>query len=68
MPAAFTQRAFSGLERREVEKRIYGVRKETAHGFRRLSWLQNNPELWREYKLQSNKLKRNSVHRIENAI
>ena len=26
-----------GLERREVEKRIYGVRKEAAHGFRNLS-------------------------------
>ena len=25
------------LERREVEKRIYGFEKEAAHGFRRLS-------------------------------
>ena len=27
----------SKIERREVEKRIYGVRKAAAHGFRRLS-------------------------------
>ena len=26
-----------GLERREVEKRIYGVGKEAVHGFRNLS-------------------------------
>ena len=27
------------LERREVEKRIYGFGKVAAHGFRRLYWL-----------------------------
>ena len=39
-PAAVTRhRGFpqKGLERREVEKRIYGVRKEAVHGFRNLS-------------------------------
>ena len=39
-PVAVTRhRGFprKGLERREVEKRIYGVGKEAAHGFRNLS-------------------------------
>ena len=45
MPAVVCYNGHFPIERREVEKRIYRVGKVTAHGFRRLSWLQDNLEL-----------------------